>query len=183
MKKFLEKIIRSEIKDKDINFAAGILSVVFAIFAFVSTLATKQTFSSSVIGPKTVPQIFSGIVFVLGVYLIIRWSVRRARDKKSQPVTKKADTEEPVDKMMVFRKVTPLVSFLLLAMYIYLMRPIGFTFASIIYLTLQIPLLSADLSVKSFLKALLIAVIASALTYLLFVTGFSLKLPKGPLGF
>lgn len=183
MKKLLLRIISTEIKEKDFDLPGGIISVVFAIFAFVSTLATKRTFSSSIIGPKTVPQILSVIVFILGCYLLIRWTVKRVRSKAFQGPTQPKENDEAVDINLIFRQITPILSFLLLGLYIFLMKPIGFTFASILYLTMQIPLLSVDLHAKSFLKAFTIAVIASFSTYFLFVLGFSLKLPKGPFGF
>lgn len=183
MKKLLLRIIKTEIQEKDFDVPGGIISIVFAVLAYISTLATKRTFSSSVIGPKTVPQILSGIVFILGCYLLIRWTVKRVRNKAAQGTVHTEEKEGAVDKNFVFRQVTPILSFLLLALYIFLLKPIGFTFASIVYLTMQIPLLSVDLRAKSFLKAFTIAIIASFSTYFLFVLGFSLKLPKGPFGF
>ena len=80
MKKKWEKILSLEIKPADIDLAGGLLAVVFAVVAFVATLGTKS-FSNSVIGPKTVPQIFSAIVFVLGWSIVIRWVVKRGKAK------------------------------------------------------------------------------------------------------
>jgi len=182
MKKKWEKILSLEIKPADIDLAGGLLAVVFAVVAFVATLGTKS-FSNSVIGPKTVPQIFSAIVFVLGWSIVIRWVVKRGKAKNVHVDQIETKGDQPIDQKMIFQKITPLVSFLLLALYIFLMKPIGFTFSSIIYLTLQIPLLSADLSGKTILKAFKIAILASVCTYLLFALGFGLKLPKGIMGF
>ena len=85
--------------------------------------------------------------------------------------------------MKLFRVLTPWVSFAYIALYISLMRPFGFTLASVVYLTLQIPLLSVDFSKKSWLKALIIGIITSVVVFLIFAKGFGLRLPTNGWGF
>lgn len=122
----------------------------------------------------------AGIIFVLGVVQIIRHFV----NQKKNPAAKTAEvSKKPLDKMYVFRVITPWVSFVLIALYIFLMRKIGFVLASTLYMTLQIPLLSVDLKWKSFLKAFIIAIITAVVVFLIFAEGFGLRLPTNDWGF
>ena len=66
----------------------------------------------------------------------------------------------------------------LIFLYILLMPKIGFTIATFCFLTLQITLLSTDLSAKSWLKSLLIALIAALVIYIIFGCAFGLAVPK-----
>ena len=70
------------------------------------------------------------------------------------------------------------VTLVLVAAYIFIMSEVGFTISTFIFLTLQITLLSTDFSAKSWLKSLLIALVASVSIYLIFGCAFSLAVPK-----
>jgi len=83
----------------------------------------------------------------------------------------------------LFKAITPWVSFIYIGLYIYLMRKIGFVLSSTLYLTLQIPLLSVDMSRKSYLKAFIIGVITAVVVFLIFAKGFGLRLPTNDWGF
>ena len=180
--KMIKKLLKFEIKDAYMKLAGGIFTVLVAAIAYMTTTGSTKTYSTSSIGPVTIPRIVCGAIFTLGIVQIIQWCIVRGKAPKEK-VEKTRENEEPVDKIFVFRKITPVVSFLLLALYIFLMGKVGFVIASVAYLTLQIPLLSVDLSPKSFLKSLILGVIVSALIFLLFAKGFQLRLPTGPWGF
>ena len=66
----------------------------------------------------------------------------------------------------------------LIFLYILLMPRIGFTIDTFFFLTLQITLLSTDLSVKSWLKSALIALIAALAIFIIFGCAFGLAVPK-----
>lgn len=179
MRSFLKKLLRLDIDEQNMELASGIFAVVIAILAFLTTFGTKS-FSSSDIQPQTIPQILCVAMAVLGMILIVRWCIKK---KKGLIKSAKKTDAEKMDRMEVFRRITPTVCFVLLAGYVWLMRPLGFVCASVLYLTVQIPFLSVDLSPKSFLKAFAIGVVTAVAAYLIFVTGFGLQLPTNRFGF
>ena len=58
------------------------------------------------------------------------------------------------------------------------MPEIGFVISTIIFLTFQITLLSTDLSFNSWVKNLIIALIAAIAIYIIFGCAFGLAVPK-----
>ncbi len=188
--KLIKKLINFEIKAENSDLASGIFTIIVAVLAFCATFSHSSSSLQSVIGPVTVPRLVSGIIMLLGAVLVVRHFAKNHRTNadpdgqgKTDSTAEMAQQEETADKMKVFRVITPWCCFLLIAIYIFLMRKIGFTLASIFYLTLQIPLLSVDFSKKSFLKAFVIGIIASAIVYLIFAQGFGLQLPSNDWGF
>ena len=188
--KLIKKLINFEIKAENSDLASGIFTIIVAVLAFCATFSHSSSSLQSVIGPVTVPRLVSGIIMLLGAVLVVRHFAKNHRTNadpdgqgKTDSTAEMAQQEETADKMKVFRVITPWCCFLLIAIYIFLMRKIGFTLASIFYLTLQIPLLSVDFSKKSFLKAFVIGIIASAVVYLIFAQGFGLQLPSNDWGF
>ena len=87
-------------------------------------------------------------------------------------------TEEQIKNRHLFQKITMPCTIVLIFLYILLMPKIGFTIATFCFLTLQITLLSTDLSAKSWLKSLLIALIAALVIYIIFGCAFGLAVPK-----
>lgn len=188
--KLIKKLINFEIKAENSDLASGIFTIIVAVLAFCATFSHSSSSLQSVIGPVTVPRLVSGIIMFLGAVLVVRHFARRRRAgvgftvrEKTETATAVPEQEKPLDKMKIFRVITPWCCFLLIAIYIFLMRKIGFTLASVFYLTLQIPLLSVDFSKKSFLKAFVIGIIASVIVYLIFAQGFGLQLPSNDWGF
>lgn len=183
MKKLIRRIISFEITSEYMGLAGGIFTVLISLLSFWATFSyRKNTYSMSKIGPVSVPRFVCYVIFALGVLQIVKWILGR----KNMPAPAKkeaADDSKPLDKMLVFRRITPICSFALIALYIHLMKEIGFTIASTIYITVQVPLLSVDMSWKRFLKSFILGVIVSVLVYLLFAKGFQLHLPKNSLGF
>ena len=79
-------------------------------------------------------------------------------------------TEQQIEKRHLFQRITMPITLVLVAAYIFIMSEVGFTISTFIFLTLQITLLSTDFSAKSWLKSLLIALVASVSIYLIFAT-------------
>ena len=183
--KFFRKIVQFELKDEYMGLAAGVFTIVIAILGYLATLKGVRSFSNSSIGPVTIPRITCGVIFVLGIVQIINWL--RTYKKTGIPAKKVkeegAEISDEEFRILAFRKITPIASFLIIALYIYLMKSVGFVIASTVFLTLEIPLLSLDLSPKAFLKAFLLGIVVSAAIFLIFAKGFQLRLPKGKWGF
>jgi len=182
-KKKLLKILSIEIKPENSGLVSGIFTVVMALLAFGATFSHSAASLKSVIGPVTVPRMVAGIVLALGIAQIIRHFVKKKKTPATAVEPAPEEDDKPIEKMQVFKAITPWVSFALIALYIFLMRKIGFVLSSTLYLTLQIPLLSVDLSRKSFFKAFIIGVITAVIVFLIFAKGFGLRLPTNGWGF
>lgn len=181
MRSFFKKLIMLDMENgENMELLSGIFAVVSAILVFLTTLSTKKSFSASAIQPQTVPQILCVIMAILGTLLIVRWCIR----KKKGLIKPAAKTEKgSPDRNEVFRSLTPPVCFILMGLYVWTLKPLGFITASTMYLTVQIPFLATDLSAKSILKAFLIGAATAVISYLIFVVGFGLRLPMNRLGF
>ena len=181
--KFFKKIVTFEIKEEFMGLAGGLFTIIIAVLGYLATLKGVRSFSNSSIGPVTIPRITCGVICVLGIIQILKW-IRNYR--KQEHINHDVEEPEISDeelRILAYRKFTPIVSFLIIALYIYMMKSTGFVIASTVFLTLEIPLLSMDLSVKSFLKAFLLGLSVSAVVFLIFAKGFQLRLPKGKWGF
>lgn len=155
---------------------AGIVTIVAAILIYLTTLGTK-TFALSQIRPEFVPRLVCVAMLVLGVGIIIKWAL--IGRKAAEPIEEDA---EAAPKTLV-QKITPSCTFLLIFLYIFIMPRIGFTISTTLYLTCQITLLSTDFGWKSWLRSLIVAIIAAVLIFLAFAKGFTLALPINGWGF
>lgn len=185
LKKAVLKILTCDFKPENAGLMSGIFTVFIALLAFGATLSHSAASLKSVIGPVTVPRMVAGIILAMGIVQIIRFFVQR---KKAPAPERRAENpasedNKPIAKMEVYKAVTPWVSFILIALYIFLMKKIGFVLSSVLYMTLQIPLLSVDMSKKSFLKAFIIGAVTAAVVFLIFAKGFGLHLPTNGWGF
>ena len=136
------------------------------------------------LAPDTVPKVVAIAMFVLGVIIIVKWLIN-TKQGKIAPAEKEDDsantegmTEEQIKNRRLFQKITLPCTLVLIFLYILLMPKIGFTIATFFFLTLQITLLSTDISAKSWLKSLLIALVASVGIYVIFGCAFGLAVPK-----
>ncbi len=181
--KLLKKMLSFEINEDKLPLVQGIFTILVSILFFLTTMGSSKTYSTSTIGPVTIPRFVCGAIFVLGVAQIILWFGRRSKKPIAKAPEKAQEDDVQLDRLEVMRKITPPVTFLLLALYIWLMGKIGFVLASTLYLSLQIPLLSVDFRSKFFVKSAIIGIVVSSVVFLLFAKGFQLHLPMGPWGF
>ncbi len=153
----------------------GLITMLAAVLFYLSTLNTK-TFSVSQIKPEMIPRITMIAMFILGVGIIIKWFIVTRRT----PVTEEQEEKQPGS---FVQRITAPVTFILIFLYIFSLKIIGFTTATTLYLTCQITLLSTNLGWKSWLRSLAVGVIMAVLIFLAFAKGFSLALPVNGLGF
>ena len=155
---------------------AGIVVMVLAAFFYWTTLGTKSFMKAGKgrLAPDAIPKAVAIAMLVLGVVIIIKWLIN-TRQGKVKPIEAADDsddcigmTEEQIKNRHLFQKITMPCTIVLIFLYILLMPKIGFTIATFCFLTLQITLLSTDLSAKSWLKSLLIALIAALVIYIIF---------------
>ena len=183
LKKIIIKILSVDFKTENAGLVGGIFTVVMALLALGSTLSHSAASLKSMIGPVTIPRAVAVIILVLGIVQIVRHFVKLKKSPKPIKAEAVAEEDKPIDKMQVYKAVTPWLSFLYIGLYIFLMRKIGFVISSAMYLTVQIPLLSVDMSKKSYFKAFIIGIITAAVVFLIFAKGFGLRLPTNEWGF
>lgn len=168
------------------DLVAGIVVMLLAAFFYWTTLGTKSFMKAGRgrLAPDAVPKAVAIAMFVLGIVIIVKWLIDSARGKV-KPVEAIDDsedciglTEEQIKNRHLFQKITMPCTLVLIFLYIVLMPRIGFTIDTFFFLTLQITLLSTDLSVKSWLKSALIALIAALAIFIIFGCAFGLAVPK-----
>lgn len=168
------------------DLISGIVVMALASFFYWTTIGTKSFMKAGKgrLTPDTVPKVVAIAMFVLGVIIIVKWLIN-TKQGKIAPAEKEDDsantegmTEEQIKNRRLFQKITLPCTLVLIFLYILLMPKIGFTIATFFFLTLQITLLSTDISAKSWLKSLLIALVASVGIYVIFGCAFGLAVPK-----
>ena len=160
--------------------------MLLAAFFYWTTLGTKSFMKAGRgrLAPDAVPKAVAIAMFVLGIVIIVKWLIDSARGKvkPAEAFDDSEDcigmTEEQVRNRHLFQKITMPCTLVLIFLYILLMSRIGFTIDTFFFLTLQITLLSTVLSVKSWLKSALIALIASLAIFIIFGCAFGLAVPK-----
>ena len=168
------------------DLVAGIVVMLLAAFFYWTTLGTKSFMKAGRgrLAPDAVPKAVAIAMFVLGIVIIVKWLIDSARGKvkPAEAFDDSEDcvgmTEEQVRNRHLFQKITMPCTLVLIFLYILLMPRIGFTIDTFFFLTLQITLLSTVLSVKSWLKNALIALIASLAIFIIFGCAFGLAVPK-----
>lgn len=165
---------------------AGLVVMALAVFFYWSTLGTKSFMKGGKgrLAPDAIPKAVAIAMLVLGVVIIVKWFIN-SRQGKIKPLEAFDDsddcigmTEAQIKNRHLFQKITMPCTVALIFLYILLMPKIGFTIATFCFLTLQITLLSTELSAKSWTKSLLIALIASLAIYIIFGCAFGLAVPK-----
>lgn len=165
---------------------AGLVVMALAVFFYWTTLGTKSFMKAGKgrLAPDAIPKAVAIAMLVLGVVIIVKWFIN-SRQGKIKPLEEFDDsddcigmTAEQIKNRHLFQKITMPCTVALIFLYILLMPKIGFTIATFCFLTLQITLLSTDLSAKSWTKSLLIALIASLMIYIIFGCAFGLAVPK-----
>lgn len=168
------------------DLVAGIVVMLLAAFFYWTTLGTKSFMKAGRgrLAPDAVPKAVAIAMFVLGIVIIVKWLIDSARGKvkPAEAFDDSEDciglTEEQIKNRHLFQKITMPCTLVLIFLYILLMPRIGFTIDTFFFLTLQITLLSTDLSVKSWLKSALIALIAALAIFIIFGCAFGLAVPK-----
>jgi len=124
----------------------------------------------------TVPKLLAGFLSLLGLMqLVSAFAKPKAIAEPASPVP--AEAEEPA--VDVIEPKTVLKTLGLILGYMALLGPVGFPIMTVVYLYLQFLVLTPANQKARHLTYLLIAVICSALIFLLFREAFDLLLPAG----
>lgn len=124
----------------------------------------------------TVPKLLAGFLSLLGLMqLVSAFAKPKVAAEPASPVPTEAE-ERPAD---VIEPKTVLKTLGLILGYMALLGPVGFPIMTVVYLYLQFLVLTPVNQKARHLTYLLIAVICSALIFLLFREAFDLLLPAG----
>lgn len=168
------------------DLISGIVIMVLAAFFFWTTFGTKSFLGTGRgrTAPDTIPKIVAVAMFVIGAVIVVRWFIQMKQGKLA-PAVEEDDspncegmTEEQIKTRRLFQKITMPITIALIFCYIFSMSRIGFTISTFFFLTLQITLLSVDFSKKSWIRNILIALVASVGIYIIFGCAFALAVPK-----
>lgn len=150
-----------------------IIVAVFFILLSAAMIAMALQFPKSAImeiGPDFMPIVVSSCTLVLG-FVLLYLSLRKLRraDAAEQDVKDESD----------YKRVS--VSFALILVYVFTMKPIGFIISTILYLPLQMLVLAPEdkRKKKDVITVSAVSIIFTLVVFLLFRYGFKIVLPSG----
>lgn len=160
-----------------VDIIPGIVIALFAV-AYLALVPSIQSFTGMGSTPLTnhfVPYLWGGALLVLGLYVAVRGFRKRAAFIKAGGKIEKFDLKAAVnDKLEV------IASFVALTIYVALMNVVGFVPMTIIYLVAQILILTPKHDwKKTYVPALIVAVVCSVLFYYIFRYHLNVLLPQG----
>ncbi len=148
---------------------AGIFLFVVGTIYFIYSFQIQQ---ATDVGARTLPQFLGMLLIILSVILFAKGLLAGEQAKADKQ--DEAHGEQP-------NYLRVLLTFILLALFVAILKPVGFCVSSFIYLFLQMMLLvrKENRSNQVLLKVILIALVVSVSLTLIFVKGFSIMLPPG----
>lgn len=164
---------------KDIISGAviGAASIIYLLLTCQINIFTGP--GAAPLSARFVPAMWGAILLVLSIMLLVRGLMNR------KAAIQKAETAEKGGfslKGFYLQNTEVILTFVVLAVYIYLLKPVGFLIMSALYIFAEALILSKR-GKRHVLTALLLAVAASALIDFVFVRLLYVMLPKGILGF
>ena len=164
-----------------VDIIPGIVIAVFALL-YLSMVPGIQSFTGMGSTPLTnhfVPYLWGGALLVLGLWVTIRGFRKRAAFIKAGGKIEKFDFGKAVNE-----KLEVIASFVALTIYVALMNAVGFVPMTVIYLFVQILILTPKHDwKKTYVPAVIVGVVCSLLFYYIFRYHLNVLLPQGILGF
>lgn len=159
------------------DLITGIIAAAFSVF-YLSQTTTIKIFGGATggVNARTVPEIWGSCLLILSIILIVRSIYGMAKAKKNPTLPEQGNfIKNLIDKREV------VYTFALLIGYAALMKPVGFIITSIIYVFLQILILTPikKRSRKVMGIAAVMAVTFSTVLYYVFTKYFMVLLPPG----
>lgn len=155
------------LKNKD--FVSGLTLVLLSIIGFFSTNKFNVSSISSFGNPATVPRLVLLLLFIMSALTMIG-AIRRENG-----------SDEKGEARSLEQKLPEYLTFVLLVVYVFTVKPIGYVISTAIYLFLQMYVLSCFEKKRIWVFAL-IAIIVSPLLFYIFRAFFDVLLPAGILG-
>lgn len=151
--------------------AAVAWAVALWIFIFTRNLSSG---TNDLIKPEFVPRVIALGLIILGIGMFIQALKTKVTEEEQKALEEKRAERQATP---LIERLTPLLTLVLIFLFLFFLKKIGFTVCATIYLTLQMTLLSGDFSLKSWLKYFIIALVVSVAILFIFRYGFKLKLP------
>lgn len=164
-------------KQYKLDIIPGIVIAVFSI-AYLAMVPGIQTFTGLGSTPLTnhfIPYLWGGVLLVLGL-----WITARGFRKRKKYLAEGGKIEKTSIKNALMEKREVVASFVALTLYVALMGPIGFAITTIVYVFVQILILTPrEKWKKTYLPAGITAVVAGVLLFYIFRYVLNVLLPVG----
>ena len=151
--------------------AAVAWAVALWVFIFTRNLSSG---TNDLIKPEFVPRVIALGLIILGIGMFIQALKTKVTEEERKALEEKKAERRATP---LVEWLTPLLTLVLIFLFLFFLKKIGFTVCATVYLTLQMTLLSGDFSLKSWLKYFVIALVVSVAILFIFCDGFKLKLP------
>jgi len=159
--------------------AAGMI-ILFAIYIFVSSFYITSE-AGAALGPAFMPRLLGIILFVLGVADLLEEMKHADKEKRGgQPDAERKKAGSTNYKEWIAAHID-ICSAILLLVYVYSIKPLGFLISSAIYMFIHMLLLTVNKK-RNYLVLILLTVVVPCVIYFGFVKVFYLMLPPGILG-
>lgn len=160
--------------------------MIFYIYMFGASLSLKS-FSNDYIGSDFIPKVVTAIGFLCTLRVFAEQISITLKEKKAieaaggdSRIFKGPTKGQPLGYYV--QKYISILTLLLIAIYISLMKPLGFILSTIIYLFAQIMLIAPKDKKKPVFIAIL-SIVFSIVIYAIFTKGFYVILPAGIFSF
>lgn len=155
-------------KEKTRDIISALVLIAISICGFYLSRDIAEPFREYDIGAAFLPRLVLGLIVTLSVLKII-----------ISVIENKTAVLEAKDKSQFFKGFSTII---LVGIYCFCYKPIGFLLDTFIYLFLQIVIVTPK-EKRQIWKILLIDIIATMVVYLIFTKGFAVKLPHGLITF
>lgn len=160
---------------------AGLLFVAVAIL--VATQLSSIKITDIAMGSRMLPNICMILLFALGGILIVKWLIETALNRKranAESATEENNKNVPKDSKITWAPtLRVLLCIFFFAVFVALMKPIGFILSGIIYLACSFAVIVPNAFKKK--PMYVISIVVPVAVYFLFTEAFSLLLPTGTL--
>ena len=164
-------------KQYKLDIIPGIVLAVFSI-AYLSMIPGIQTFTGLGATPLTnhfVPYLWGGVLLVLSL-----WIIARGFRKRKKYLAEGGKIEKTSLKAGLMEKCEVVASFIALGLYVGLMGVVGFAITTILYVFVQILILTPrEKWKKNYIPAAITAVIAGVVLFYIFRYMLNVLLPVG----
>lgn len=154
-----------------------VVSIFFMIVSIVLIFLAQQLPKSKVmdLGPEFMPTVIGVLVLILSVILLIS-TIRNFKTKAAEAEASGPDNYD-------YKRV--IISFLLVLIYAFVLKNVGFIICTLVYLPIQMFVLAPDneRGKKNIITYVVISVIFTFVVFFLFRYGFKIMLSTGPLPF
>jgi len=166
----------SPTKTQKENLWTGAVLFLYGLWMLVHSFSFTGVGRAGEPGPVLLPRIISTLLILLSILLLLTTVAGLKKADKSIAIA----TEEKIKSSFLDKKnINILITFGLFVFYMLALAPLGFVLSSIIYVFLQMLVLSVAPSKKQLLIFAIVSISVPILSYLLFVNAFSLMLPRG----